>query len=61
MKTLSIGDIITYNKCTHRVIRIFEYKGEQKIELRNLHNNQQFIVPYINFSLFILEVPFEKK
>ena len=60
MKTLTAGDIITYNNSLHRVLRIFDVKGEQKIELKNLSNNKNIIVPYMYFSSFQLKDSFGK-
>ena len=56
MKTLSAGDIITYNNVLHRVVRIFD----EKIELKNLSNNKNIIVPYMYFSSFQLKDSFGK-
>jgi hypothetical protein len=42
--TIEAGKMITYNGMSHRVLRVFKYNGEMKVELRNLHNNNQFII-----------------
>jgi hypothetical protein len=42
--TIEAGRMITYNGMSHRVLRVFKYNGEMKVELRNLHNNNQFII-----------------
>jgi hypothetical protein len=36
--------IITYQGMNHRIIREFVYKGIEKVELKNLHNNNQFVI-----------------
>jgi len=41
---LVAGKLITYNGMQHRVMRVFDYKGNLKVELKNLHNNNQFII-----------------
>jgi hypothetical protein len=44
MTTIIQGKLITYNGMQHRVMRVFDYKGDLKVELKNLHNNNQFII-----------------
>lgn len=34
----------------HRIIREFIYKGVEKIELKNLHNNNQFVINKIDLK-----------
>ena len=36
--------IITYQGMNHRIIREFDYNGIPKVELKNLHNNNQFVI-----------------
>ena len=44
MTTIIQGKLITYNGMQHRVLKVFDYKGDLKVELKNLHNNNQFII-----------------
>lgn len=44
MTKIIAGNQITYAGMNHRIIRVFEYKGDLKVELKNLHNNNQFII-----------------
>jgi hypothetical protein len=44
MTTIIAGKLINYNGMSHRVLRVFDYKGDLKVELKNLHNNNQFII-----------------
>lgn len=41
---IEAGKMITYNGMSHRVLRVFNYNGDMKVELKNLHNNNQFII-----------------
>lgn len=36
--------LITYQGMSHRIIREFEYNGILKVELKNLGNNNQFVI-----------------
>ena len=46
--------IITYQGMNHRIIREFIYKGVEKIELKNLHNNNQFVINKQDPELILL-------
>lgn len=35
---------------THRIIREFEFKGIKKVELKNLTNNNQFVINKIDLK-----------
>ena len=41
---IEAGKMITYNGMNHRVLRVFKYNGDLKVELLNLHNKNQFII-----------------
>ena len=36
--------IIRFQNMYHKIIKEFIYKGVEKIELKNLHNNNQFVI-----------------
>ena len=50
MKPITAGSLITYQGMSHRVIRIFNFQGDLKVELKNLHNDNQFIVFLIDIE-----------